>query len=167
MHINLNWIHLTSTFGVFQSPATQQPARSKLLALLGSLFAIVVVVIATTVVIKNKKANSSLRTAHASSVLSQHRQGGRNDDDTSTSALTVPDGLFGTLSALAIKIITPDAVDAVSEEFLSNKLFGNGADGTVVPMSFSGHFATCSHGQLTFVPAEDRDGSGIYIRNGK
>lgn len=155
---------MTST--MVASP-NQRQQRSKLLALLGSLFAIVVVVIATTVVIKNKKANSSLRAAHASSVLSQHRQGGRNDDDTSTSALTVPDGLFGTLSALAIKIITPDAVEAVSEEFLSNKLFGNGADGTVVPMSFSGHFATCSHGQLTFVPAEDRDGSGIYIRNGK
>jgi hypothetical protein len=68
---------------------------------------------------------------------------------------------------LAIKIITPDAPEAASAETLSNKLFGNGADGTVVPMSMSGHFATCSHGQLNFVPAGDRDGSGdINIQNG-
>jgi hypothetical protein len=73
----------------------------------------------------------------------------------------------GTRSALVVRIIASGVVTSKSEATLSNAVFGNGADGTVDPVTMKGHFGTCSHGQLSFVQANDRDGRSIRIRNGK
>ena len=73
----------------------------------------------------------------------------------------------GTRSALAIRVIASGVVTSVSEATLSNRVFGSGADGTVDPITMKSHFNTCSHGQLNFVQAANRDGRTLRIRNGK
>lgn len=73
----------------------------------------------------------------------------------------------GTRSALVVRVIASNAAPSKSEATLSNSVFGNGADGTVDPVSMKSHFQTCSHGQLNFVQASDRDGRSIRIRNGE
>ena len=73
----------------------------------------------------------------------------------------------GTRSALVVCVIASNAAPSKSEATLSNSVFGNGADGTVDPVSTKSHFQTCSHGQLDFAQASDRDGRSIRIRNGE
>ncbi len=73
----------------------------------------------------------------------------------------------GTRSALVVRVIASGVATSKSEATLSNAVFGNGADGTVDPVTMKSHFQTCSFGQLNFVPANDRDGRSIRIRNGK
>ena len=73
----------------------------------------------------------------------------------------------GTRSALVIRVVTSDNVPAGSEAYLSNQVFGNGADGTVDPVTMKSHFDTCSIGQLKIVEAADRNGKTLRIRKGK
>ena len=73
----------------------------------------------------------------------------------------------GTRSALVVRIIASNIAPGKSEATLSNNLFGNGADGTVDPMTLKSVYTTCSHGQLTIVPASDRNGRSINIRKGE
>ena len=72
----------------------------------------------------------------------------------------------GTRTALVVRVIASNVAPLKSEASLSNAVFGNGADGTVDPMSLKSMYTTCSHGQLTFVPASDRNGRSIDIRKG-
>jgi len=72
----------------------------------------------------------------------------------------------GTRSALVVRVVASNAAPTLSEATLSDSVFGNGADGTVDPVSMKSHFKTCSHGQLDFVEAADRDGRTVKIRNG-
>ena len=101
----------------------------QLFALTGALLAIaVVVVVTTTVVMKTKKA-TSLRASNPSSFRTsqeqQQQQQQQDDFTTSSSSASVKaatsygESVVGTLSALAIKIITPDAPEAASAETLS------------------------------------------------
>jgi hypothetical protein len=69
----------------------------------------------------------------------------------------------GTCSALAVCVIASGVATLESEATLSNAVFGNGADGTINPVTMKSHFQTCSFGQLNFVPANDRDGRSIRI----
>lgn len=78
-----------------------------------------------------------------------------------------PRAVTGTRSALVVKVIASGAATEFSEARLSNSVFGNGADGNVDPVTMKSHFQTCSNGQLNFLPAIDRDGTSIRIRNGK
>ena len=78
-----------------------------------------------------------------------------------------PRAVTGTRSALVVKVIASGAAAEFSEARLSNSVFGNGADGNVDPVTMKSHFQTCSNGQLNFLPAIDRDGTSIRIRNGK
>lgn len=71
----------------------------------------------------------------------------------------------GTRTALVVRIVASNA-PLKSEASLSNAVFGNGADGTVDPMTLKSLYTTCSHGQLTFVQASDRNGRSINIRKG-
>ena len=73
----------------------------------------------------------------------------------------------GTRTALVVRIVASNIAPLKSEATLSNAVFGNGADGTVDPMSLKSMYTTCSHGQLTFVQASDRNGRSINIRRGK
>jgi hypothetical protein len=73
----------------------------------------------------------------------------------------------GTRSALVVRVITSNVAPSKSEATLSNSVFGNGANGTVNPVSMKSHFWTCSQGQLNFVQANDRDGRSIQIQNGE
>jgi hypothetical protein len=73
----------------------------------------------------------------------------------------------GTRSALVVRIRASGVVTSKSEATLSNNVFGNGADGTFDPVTMRGHFLSCSHSQLDFRQANDRDGTTIQIRNGK
>lgn len=73
----------------------------------------------------------------------------------------------GTRTALVVRIVASNIAPLKSEATLSNAVFGNGADGTVDPMSLKSMYTTCSHGQLTFVQASDRNGRSINIRKGK
>lgn len=72
----------------------------------------------------------------------------------------------GTRSVLVVRVVASDVAPSLSEATMSNSVFGNGADGTDDPVTMKGHFNTCSHGQLNFVEADDRDGETILIRNG-
>ena len=78
-----------------------------------------------------------------------------------------PRAVTGTRSALVVKVIASGVATEFSEARLSNSVFGNGADGNVDPVTMKSHFQTCSNGQLNFLPAIDRDGTSIRIRNGK
>ena len=73
----------------------------------------------------------------------------------------------GTRSALVIRIVTSDKAPPGSEAYLSNNVFGNGADGRVDNLTMKSHFDTCSIGQLKIVEAADRDGKTLRIRKGK
>ena len=73
----------------------------------------------------------------------------------------------GTRSALVIRIVTSDKAPPGSEAYLSNNVFGNGADGRVDPVTMKSHFDTCSIGQLMIVEAADQDGKTLRIRKGK
>ena len=73
----------------------------------------------------------------------------------------------GTRSALVVRVIASNVAPSNSEETLSNSVFGNGADGKADPVTMKSHFQTCSHGQLNFIQASDRDGRSIRIRNGE
>ncbi|KAL3786417.1 hypothetical protein ACHAW5_002248 [Stephanodiscus triporus] len=64
----------------------------------------------------------------------------------------------GTRSALVVRVVASGVEPAKSEATLSNAVFGNGADGTVDPLTMKGHFETCSYGQLNIAQANDRDG---------
>ena len=72
----------------------------------------------------------------------------------------------GTRTALVVRVVASDVASLKSEATLSNVVFGNGADGTVDPMTLKSLYTTCSYGQLTFVPASERSGKSINIRNG-
>ena len=74
--------------------------------------------------------------------------------------------MTGTRSALVVRIVASNAAASLSEATLSNSVFGNGADGTVDPVTMKSHFNTCSYGQLNFVQAADRNGRTTRIRNG-
>ena len=78
-----------------------------------------------------------------------------------------PRAVTGIRSALVVKVIASGVATEFSEARLSNSVFGNGADGNVDPVTMKSHFQTCSNGQLNFLPAIDRDGTSIRIRNGK
>ena len=73
----------------------------------------------------------------------------------------------GTRSALVIRVVTSDKVPPGSEAYLSNHVFGNGADGKVDPVTLKSHMDTCSIGQLKIVEAADRNGKTLRIRKGK
>ncbi|KAL3786416.1 hypothetical protein ACHAW5_002247 [Stephanodiscus triporus] len=73
----------------------------------------------------------------------------------------------GTHSALVVRVVASGVATSKSVATLSNAVFGNGADGTVDPVTMKGHFKTCSHGQLNIAQATDRNGRSIQIRNGK
>ena len=92
------------------------------------------------------------------------RNTGRNDTKSlfDRAALAVA----GTRSVLVVRVVASDVAPNLSEATLSNSVFGNGADGTDDPVTMKSHFNTCSHGQLNFVEADDRDGETILIRNG-
>ena len=72
----------------------------------------------------------------------------------------------GTRSVLVVRVVTSNLTPVKSEATLSDTVFGNGADGAVDSMTLKSLYNTCSHGQLNFVPASDRDGGRIKIRNG-
>jgi hypothetical protein len=73
----------------------------------------------------------------------------------------------GTRSALVVRIVTSDKAPPGSEAYLSNNVFGNGADGRVDPLTMKSHFDTCSIGQLKIVEAADRNGKTLRIQKGK
>lgn len=73
----------------------------------------------------------------------------------------------GTRSALVVRVVTSDKAPPGSEAYLSNNVFGNGADGRVDPITMKSHFDTCSIGQLKIVEAADRNGKSLRIRKGK
>ena len=53
-----------------------------------------------------------------------------------------------------------------SELRLSDSVFGNGVDGNVDSVTLRSQYKACSHDQLNFEEADDRDGKIINIRNG-
>ena len=73
----------------------------------------------------------------------------------------------GTRSALVVRVVTSNKAPPESEAYLSNNVFGNGADGRVDHLSMKSHFDTCSIGQLKIVEAADRNGKTLRIRKGK
>ena len=73
----------------------------------------------------------------------------------------------GTFSALVVRVVTSDKAPPGSEAYLSNNVFGNGADGRVDDLTMKSHFDTCSIGQVKIVEAADRDGKTLRIRKGK
>ncbi|KAL3811578.1 hypothetical protein ACHAXA_006863 [Cyclostephanos tholiformis] len=72
----------------------------------------------------------------------------------------------GTRSVLVVRVVASNLSPPKSEATLSDTVFGNGADGAVDSMTLKSLYNTCSHGQLNFAPASDRDGRSIRIRNG-
>ncbi len=72
----------------------------------------------------------------------------------------------GTRSVLVVRVVASNLSPVKSEATLSDTVFGNGADGAVDSMTLKSLYNTCSHGQLNFAPASDRDGRSIRIRNG-
>jgi hypothetical protein len=75
--------------------------------------------------------------------------------------------ITGTRSALVVRVVTSDKAPPGSEAYLSNNVFGNGADGRVDPLTMKSHFDTCSIGQLKIVEAADRNGKTLRIQKGK
>jgi hypothetical protein len=73
----------------------------------------------------------------------------------------------GTRSALVVRIVTSDKAPPGSEAYLSNNVFGNGADGRVDPLTMKSHFDTCSIGQLKIVEAVYWNGKTLRIQKGK
>mmetsp|Transcript_1254 Transcript_1254/g.2744 ORF Transcript_1254/g.2744 Transcript_1254/m.2744 type:complete len:810 (+) Transcript_1254:238-2667(+) len=57
---------------------------------------------------------------------------------------------FGEKAVLAVKVITADAEYEFTEEYLSERVFGAGTNGT---MSIASQYSACSHNQLNLVPA--------------
>ena len=72
----------------------------------------------------------------------------------------------GTRSVLVVRVVAADTSTTQSVERLSNSVFGNGADGSVDPVTMRSQYLDCSYNQLEFVEATDRDGTDINIRNG-
>jgi hypothetical protein len=72
----------------------------------------------------------------------------------------------GQRSVLVVRVIATDATTTASVERLSDSVFGNGADGSVDPVTLRSQYLACSHDALEFVEAADRDGTNIQIRNG-
>ena len=94
------------------------------------------------------------------------RNTGRNDTKSLFDRGARTLAVTGTRSVLVVRVVASDVAPSLSEATMSNSVFGNGADGTNDPVTMKGHFNTCSHGQLNFVEADDRDGETILIRNG-
>ena len=74
----------------------------------------------------------------------------------------------GTRSVLVVRVQhATDASTSASAERLSDSVFGNGADGSVDPVTLKSQYSACSYNQLTFVEAADRTGNtGTLIRDG-
>ena len=74
----------------------------------------------------------------------------------------------GTRSVLVVRVQhATDASTSASAERLSDSVFGNGADGSVDPVTLKSQYSECSYGQLTFIEAADRTGNtGTLIQNG-
>ena len=74
----------------------------------------------------------------------------------------------GTRSVLVVRVQhTTDASTSASAERLSDSVFGNGADGSVDPVTLKSQYSECSYNQLTFIEATDRTGNtGTLIQNG-
>ena len=74
----------------------------------------------------------------------------------------------GTRSVLVVRVQhATDASTSASAERLSDSVFGNGADGSVDPVTLKSQYSACSYNQLTFVEAADRTGNtGTLIQNG-
>ena len=72
----------------------------------------------------------------------------------------------GTRSVLVVRVIASDGQTTASEARLSDSVFGNGADGSVDPVTLKSQYSACSYGALNFVEAADRDGTSTNIRNG-
>jgi len=76
----------------------------------------------------------------------------------------------GPRSVLVVRVIASDAETTASVERLSDSVFGNGADpnaDSADPVTLRSQYKACSHDQLDFVPAGDRDGNSTNIRNGE
>jgi len=67
----------------------------------------------------------------------------------------------GQKSVLVVRVIASDGSTSASDTALSNSVFGNDVD----PVSLSSQFAACSHNNLEFVKAADKDGANS-ITNG-
>ena len=73
----------------------------------------------------------------------------------------------GTRSILVVRVITGDGATTASQASLSDSVFGNGIDGTVDTVTPKSRFSACSHGEINFVEASDRNGQSINVRNGE
>jgi len=73
----------------------------------------------------------------------------------------------GDRSVLVVRVIAADGQTSASEARLSDSVFGNGADGSVDPVTLKSQYSACSYGALNFNEVADRDGASINIRNGK
>jgi hypothetical protein len=73
----------------------------------------------------------------------------------------------GTRSVLVVRVIASDGVTTASQASLSDSVFGNGVDGTVDTNTPKSRFSACSHGEINFVEASDRNGQSINVRNGE
>ena len=74
----------------------------------------------------------------------------------------------GTKSILVVRIVASGVGPSPSESALSDSVFGNNADGDGAdPVNVKSQYAACSHGKISFVEANDRNGNnGVNIRNG-
>lgn len=116
-----------------------------------------------TATLEMPKSKKNMQFFKAKRGKDKEEAGGKNLFDRTRRSLAVT----GSRSALAIRVVASGVATSVSEATLSNRVFGSGADGTVDPITMKSHFNTCSHGQLNFVQAANRDGRTLRIRNGK
>ena len=71
-------------------------------------------------------------------------------------------GITGTRSVLVVRVVAADATTTASEAQLSDSVFGTFGDA----FNLKSQYNACSYGQLNFVPAANRTGSGGDIANG-
>lgn len=67
-----------------------------------------------------------------------------------------------TKSVLVVRILASGASTSASKDRLSDSVFGNETD----PVTLKSQYADCSYGQMNFVKAPDKSGSGASISNG-
>ena len=74
---------------------------------------------------------------------------------------------LGRRTVMIVRIVARDGATTLSEERLSDALFGNGLDGAPDAATLRSQYDACSHGRFGFDEPPDREGNGIRLRRGE